>query len=441
MNTKKFFEASKEAGIETIELAVSKSKSIAVELYHGEIISNNISESNSLNARGIYDDRLGAASTTSFTNEGLAFLVREVQANAKINETKDKQIIFKGSEKYGRGKVFNAKLAQTPLSEKIALLHQIEKRLNEIDKRVVDVLEVGYNEGENTYIIENSYGLKLKDQSNQVMIYANVKAQDGESIKTGSEVYFDNTLDNFDLEKFCQSVVKDAVSRLNGKAPWEKKKCYTILSPDVTARLLGFFLGSASADAVQKHSSLLEGKLHQQVISKKLTIEEKPLAKNIFFRAFDDEGVATYNKKLFDKGVLTTYLYNLQTAQKDGVTTTANGYRSGNNIGTDIGYVEVKNGKISEEEMLSKDLREGVYLSDIRGLHAGLNAQSGNFSLEAEGFLIKDGKIAEPLGLITVAGNLIQLFKDVVLVANNAKLLSNGIKTPSIKVKSLSYSA
>ena len=74
-----------------------------------------------------------------------------------------------------------------------------------------------------------------------------------------------------------------------------------------------------NAENVQKKTSLFMGKLNQQVLSKKITIEERPLDKNCFFSYFDDEGVAKENLKIINKGVLSTYLYNLETAQKDHV--------------------------------------------------------------------------------------------------------------------------
>ena len=114
---------------------------------------------------------------------------------------------------------------------------------------------------------------------------------------------------------------------------------------------MGFFISNAIADEVQKNTSLFKGKLHQLVASKKVTIEERPLDKNVFFRYFDDEGVATYNKKIVNRGVLETYLYNLATAKKDGVESTGNGYRGSGKVGTSTGNVVLKPGKKSEQEL------------------------------------------------------------------------------------------
>jgi PmbA protein len=74
------------------------------------------------------------------------------------------------------------------------------------------------------------------------------------------------------------------------------------------------------------------------------------------------------------------------------------------------------------------------------GIHASLNPTSGNFSLQANGFMIENGKRGVPLTLITVAGNLMDLFMNVKEVANDNKLLPNGYDVPSLWIKKLTIS-
>ena len=146
------------------------------------------------------------------------------------------------------------------------------------------------------------------------------------------------------------------------------------------------------------------------------------------------------NKKfLIKNGVVSTYLYTLQTAAKDGVQATGNGYGVGK-AKADVGYVQVKGGKKSEAEMISS-IKEGVYITELTGLHSGMNPHSGNFSLQCAGFMIRNGKRAEPLALITVAGNLINVFNNIKCVANNNKLvIGNQMSCPSVYVGKMAIS-
>ena len=168
---------------------------------------------------------------------------------------------------------------------------------------------------------------------------------------------------------------------------------------------------------------------------------ENPLEKNVFFRYFDDEGVATFAKPLIEKGILKTYLYNLETARIDGVPSTGNGYKGSakGKIGIRFNNVIVKEGKQSEEEIFST-ISEGIYITEVQGLHAGMNKTSGNFSLQAAGFMIRDGKLAEPVNLITIAGNLLKVMEDIKALANNSETQLSSITCPSVYIKSIAVS-
>ena len=166
----------------------------------------------------------------------------------------------------------------------------------------------------------------------------------------------------------------------------------------------------------------------------------KPYLRNFFYSYFDDEGFPTQDKVIFDKGVLKTFFYNLVTAKKDGVESTGNASRSGNKVGISFSNIVVKPGR-SPLEQLFKNIKNGVYVTDITGLHAGLDSTSGDFSLQAEGFHVKDGKKDTPLTLFTVSGNLFELFNNIIAIGNDSKLMLSSITTPSIAFKNLKISA
>jgi PmbA protein len=83
---------------------------------------------------------------------------------------------------------------------------------------------------------------------------------------------------------------------------------------------------------------------------------------------------------------------------------------------------------------------EGVYITDVQGAHAGANAVSGDFSLQAMGYYVKNGKKERPVALITVAGNFVDMLKDITMVGNDSKMTYYGVTAPSVKVKSMPVS-
>lgn len=440
MRLNKYFELAKEAGIEALEIYIARNYSLGFSLFHGEIDSYSTSDAISLGARGIVNGKMGYAYSEKIDKTTPEYIIKNIVENAKNITNNNKVEIFKGSNKYKKYNCYNKDLDLVPVEKKLDTLYAIEAKLKASDPRISEIGSVGYEESRDETIIANSYGLKLSEKSNMYIFFAEAIAKDGEDTKTGYKTFLENDFSKFDIDKFVGEVKDNTIKQLGGK-PCKSKKYKAIFAPKVVSSLMSALLESAIAEEVQKHSSLFENKLHTQVLSKKVTISEKPLTKNIFFKGFDDEGVATYNKDIIKNGVLMTYLYNIETALKDGVTTTANGYRGSSKapIKTGVNNIFLKPGKISEEDMIKK-CNNGIYIDSITGLHAGLNSQSGNFSLQATGFLIRDGKLAEPVNLITVAGNLLKVFQDVVMVANNVELLTNATSVPSIMIKSIAVS-
>ena len=433
-----YFALAKQKGIDVLELYFSRGKSTSFKLYNSQIEGYKIAEDISLYARGIVNGKIGYASTEKINKDTPAFLIQEILTNAGTVTKEELAIIFKGSEKYKRRNVFNPDIAKLPLEEKKKQLFALEKKLLSFDKRVTQVNACTYNERESEAMLINSYGLQLKRKSNYYYYYAGVLAEANGERKSSGEVHLSTDPNDFKLDEFAQKIVDRAVEKFGG-TQCASKKYKVVLDKEVVADLLGAYLENASSEEVQKKTSLMIGKLNQPVASKKVTILEMPLAKNQYFTYFDDEGVATYNKTVIKKGVLQTYFYNLTTAQKDGVQTTGNGYRGGGKVGVGFNNIVLKAGKKTLTQLFEQ-VGNGVLITELMGVHAGLNPQSGDFSLQANGFMIENGKKSTPLTLITVAGNLVDVFMNVKEVANDNELLLSSYNVPSVFIKSLAVS-
>ena len=436
MNYNKFFELAKQAGIEEAEIFISTSYSLSFSLFHGEIEKYSVEESTNYDARGIINGKLGSVHSNIYNNETAEYFVKEILANASVIETDDPVFLFKGSEKYKKVSTFNKDLGTIPVDEKIAKLYEIEKKIKEADERIVEVEGVEYAESSSSITLINSYGLKLTQKSNDFQYVAAAVAKQGEQVKTGYDYIFGNDFSKFNVDELVEKVVKSTVEQLGGE-PCKSKGYKAILSQEVVSSLLRAYIGNANAEKVQKKSSLFIDKVGQQIASKKLTVEDTPLAKTVFARWFDDEGVATYNKAIIKNGVLQTYLHNLSTATKAGTTTTANGFGSGK-VGIAPTYLKVKPGKLSLDQLFEK-VGNGIYITSVAGIHAGLNPQSGNFSLQANGFLVENGKKTTPVDLITIGGNLLELFNNIAVVGGDTKELI-GMSTPSLVIKKIKVS-
>ena len=187
--------------------------------------------------------------------------------------------------------------------------------------------------------------------------------------------------------------------------------------------------------------SFLKDKLGEEVFGKNITLIDDPL----FWEAqqqysFDDEGVATCTKAVVENGVLKTYLHNLKTAAMMQVKSTGNGFKNSVNSSVDIqpANLYLKAGDTSLEEMF-KQLQNGVYITSVAGLHAGLNPISGSFNLQSSGFLIENGRKTKPVTLIIISGTLQELLNNVSYVGNDFEF-KRGVGAPSLAIKSMAIS-
>lgn len=435
MKYDKFFELAKQAGLQDAELYVGETYSLSFSLFHSEVDNYSSNKSMVILARGILNGKFGTATCDSWSAQKAKYLVDEIVANAKVIENDDPAFIFEGSKKYKKVNTFNKELEKISVDEKMKKLFDFENLIKNGDPRIIEVAAVGYEEEASSTTIMNSKGLKLTQKSNYFVYYGEAVARENEQTKSGFDLYLGNNLAEFKPEETAKEVVRKTVSQLGGEA-CESNTYKAVLSPSVVKDFLNFYVGNADAEEVQKRSSLFIGKLGQKIASKKITIEDKPLQRNVFARWFDDEGVATYNKAIIKNGVLQTYLYNLTTAAKEGIETTGNASRGGSKMGISPFFMSLKPGKKTQEELF-KDVNDGVYITSVTGLHAGLNPQSGNFSLQSSGFLIKNGKLDRPLDVITVSGNLIDIFKDVVEVGSDVKVFPSATSCSSLLIKKI----
>lgn len=436
MNIKKLIARAKERGIDELQVSIDRSSKFSFEIFHSEVEGLKRAEDVTISVLGIYNGKLGGVTTTRNDNAVIDHLLDIIVSSAKVNEKPMEIPFFAGSPKYKKGNVFNKKLATIGAKEKIDKLLGVEKALFAYDQRVNEVCDLSYCEVESSSEFYNSSGLALKQKSNYFYIVGGVVMKDGEEVKTNYDIFIDSDFDAFDKDQFVKRVGDGAKAKFGG-TQCPSGKYQTVIRNDVFADLLDYFISQTSSEEVQKQSSLLMGKLGQKVASSKITIEEKPLVKNVFFSYFDAEGVAKQNKTIIKHGVLQTYLYNRETAKKDGTETTGNASYAGGKFGISYSNLFLKPGKKSFDEMISP-IKEGVYITEIAGLGTGMNERSGDFSCQAQGYMIRDGKLAEPLNLITLSGNLLKMFLGIKDLDNNAKLQLNASTVPDVLVNRMS---
>jgi len=435
MNIDKLFAVAKEKGISDVQVFLNQSNELSITVFNSEIDKYEISDSSSLVVRGIYNGKMGSYVTEILNDSLIDEIVDHLVASAKMIDSEDEAIIYEGDKEYTKVEgLFNEDLVNVSAGDKIEFTKKLDALIHK-ESELVTVAETQYSEVTKSVMIQNTKGLNLYNKVNSAYVYGEVIAKNETDQRTGFDIIISNEYSDFNAEQIAKDVVQKTVAQL-GAAPVPSKNYEIIFEPHAFATLFSAFQGIFSGLNVQKGFSLLKGKLGEVIGSELVTIVDDPfLKKSRLSRSFDDEGVATKYKELVSKGKLNTFLHNLVTAKKDGVSSTGNGF------GTVVSPTNIVflPGESTNEEIISS-VKDGILITDVQGAHAGANPVSGDFSLQATGFVVENGKVGAPVALITVAGNFVSMLKDIVMVGNETKMTYYGITCPNIKVKSMPVS-
>ena len=441
---KKMFEKGK-LYMSDMEAYVEKVKEINIGVFNGEIDRYNISESGGLSLRGIFDGKMGYSYTEKLDQSSIDMLIKDVMENGKFIDSIDKEEIFAGSEEYRKVDTYNSKLHDIPLKGKIDFVKKLEKEALSLDNRVVAVNTCIYGEQEEFRNIANTKGIDLEERTNMAYAYISVIVKDGKDTKTGDSYVISNDFSSFDYQKLAKEAVEQAISML-GATSIKSGEYPVIFRNDVFANIIEAFSSVFSAENVHKGLSLLKDKMGEKVACSLLTLVDDPFMKDrTGTRYFDGEGTATRFNKIIENGILKTYFYDWKNAKLDGVSSTGNAYRNSykSTISISPTNLYILNGRNSLNSMMNS-IDNGLIIINVEGLHAGLNAVSGDFSLSCYGYEIENGKIKRPVNQITMAGNFYEVLKNIEMIGNDLKFtMPNGgsyVGSPSVKIKKLSIS-
>lgn len=432
MNFDLLFKKAKAKGIEDVQIYLVNDSEFEIEVFKGELDKYTIASTQKLSVKGIYDSKMGTVSTEVVNDDMMDFIIDSIIASAKTVDSLDEVFIYEGDKEYKEVKgLFNNSLNEVNAKTKIDDMLELEKKVIAKDERI-RMVQAFYGEGSVNVLIQNSKGLRLEKLVNNGVTGVYVIASDGKDQRTGIEYTQSNDYKDFNLEELATKGAKKALALL-GAGPCDSGEYEILLTNDASSSLLSPHLMMFSAESVQKGISLLKGKIGQEVGSEKITIVDDPfMKKSTRSGSFDDEGVATSYKELIKDGILTGFLHNLKTAKKDNVKSTGNGFLRGI-VPTNF---YIKSGDLDYDKAV-KDMKKGIIVTELAGTHAGANPISGDFSLQASGFLVENGEIVRPVALITVAGNYLTLLQEVTGVCNDLKFNFGYIGSPSLKIKSL----
>lgn len=434
MNTKKWIELGLSKGLSDVEISVSESSSLKLVSYEGKIEQNTISDVSTVSIRGVYEGNMGKVRFEYISDEQVDKMLDKIIENAKVLTVKEPAIIYEGSPSYPEVKVHDFDFSSVPMTKKVEDLITLEMRIRNHEK-VSNVQTAVYQENTSGAILTNSKGLHLTRKNRFAYAYGVGVFKEGEDVTTAYEFDIFKTYDQFDPKKLADITIEKGLKSL-GPVSLKTKFYPVVFSNETFSNLLSVFSGLYSAESAHRHLTPYENKVGEPIAQPNFNLIDDPLHEKAYFQQpFDDEGVACKKKYIIKDGVFKGFINDLKMASMSNQDPTGNSF--GGSIQTTNLYLEP--GEQSFDALIAT-ISEGVYITELVGLHAGVKAISGEFSLQASGFKIEQGKVAFPVNMIVVSGNFFEVMNSIEAFANDLKFDVSGNGSPSVYVKSLSIS-
>ena len=286
-------------------------------------------------------------------------------------------------------------------------------------------------QGHDDYVYAATNGFNAGYQSSSYHISVAAIAGDGDEMQVdydGTSACFAQDLDA--PEKIGAEAAKRAVAALQPRRI-KTTDMPVIFESRLAGGLIGSLASAISGGLVARGTSLLKDKMGQRLFRSEITITDNPfLPRGPRSHPFDAEGIRPQKRQMIDQGVLTGWLLDLASAKQLGLTTTGNAARGASSVPQPrAANFTLHPGQQSLEEMMA-DIRSGLLVTELMG--SGANLITGDYSRGARGFWIEHGKIAYPVSEITIAGNIIDMWANMI-PANDLKIRS-GMDAPSILV-------
>lgn len=417
------------AGANEAEAFVEDSTGIEIRVYDGEVESLAESAARGVGVRAWLDGRTGYAYGTDLTETGLEEIAADAVEAARIADPDE----FAGPPALDGAAVptiagiHDPSLAEWGTQRKVELAQAVERACRASDERVAAVEQTVYADEEEHVAIASSGGLTGAYAATDCYAFLQAIAGDDGDRETGLGFGVARAPGGLDPEAIGAEAAERATSLLGATKP-KSRSCPVVLDETVAASFMGFIGGVLCADAVQRGRSPFADRLGDEIASPALTLSDDGTdPEGPASAPFDGEGTPRSRTPLIEGGALRTYLHDAYTARRGGEQTTGNaaraGYRSAPSVAPS--NLVISPGDASLEELL-RDAEGGIYVTDVAGLHSGVNPVSGTFSVGASGREISGGALAAPHTEFTIASDLAAMLAAVEASARETRWVPFG---------------
>ena len=292
----------------------------------------------------------------------------------------------------------------------IALAKVCEAEARSVDARITNSEGASVSTYEGMFAYANSHGFNGGYASSRHSLSCSVIADDGQDNMQRDYWYSTaRSADDLESAQHVGRLAGERTVRRLGSQRIKTAQVPVMFDASISSGLISHLISAISGGSLYRKSSFLLDSLGKQVMSPLVTIEEQPhLLRGLASSPFDNEGVATAYRTLVKDGVLQGYVLSSYSARKLGMQSTGNAGGNHNLI--------VSHGDLDFNAML-KTMGTGLLVTELLG--HGINMVTGDYSRGAAGFWVENGVIVHAVEEITIAGNLADMFKQIVAIGND----------------------
>jgi PmbA protein len=421
-------EAATAAGASDAETWSEGSSSREVRVHAGEVESLTEASGRGVGIRAWIGSRAGYAYGTDLSDDGLMALAEAAVGAARVADEDESAAAPDpvGAPPEIEG-LRDEGVAGTETAEVIELAKRIERIALDRDERVSGVEEVVYVDEDTDAAIATSRGISGRYAASVAYAFLQAMATENSEVQTGLGFGVGRAPGGLDAETIGAEAGDEAASMLGASKP-DSRSCPVVLAERVTASFVGFIGGALCADEVQRGRSPFAERLGDEVASNALVLTDDGLDPGGLASApFDGEGTPRGRTPLLADGRLLAYLHDSYTARRGGAASTGNAsrssYRTPPAVSTSNLVIEPGDADLAG---LLERAGDGVYITEVAGLHSGVNPVTGRYSVGASGRAIRGGELAEPLREFTIAGDLLGTLAAIQVVGSETRWVPFG---------------
>ncbi|MCK8924220.1 metalloprotease PmbA [Haemophilus influenzae] len=413
------------------EVAVTKVSGLSVSARLQEIENVEFTNDGALGISVYIGQQKGNASTSDLSESAIKNAVEAALAIAKYTSPDDcTGLADKDLMAFNAPDLELYHAADVDVDKATELALQAEKAALEADERIINSNGASFNSHTGVKVYGNSHGMLQSYLSSRYSLSCSVIGGVEDALENDYEYTISREFDKLQSPIWVgKNCAKKVVSRLNPQK-LSTREVPVIFLNDVATGIISHFTAAISGGSLYRKSSFLLDYLGKQVLPDWFNISERPhLLRRLASTPFDSEGVRTQDREIVENGILQTYLVTSYSGKKLGMPST--GHAGG------IHNWLVKPNLTGGLTALLRQMGTGLLVTDVMG--QGVNIVTGDYSRGASGFWVENGEIQYPVAEITIAGQLQDMLKNMLAVADDIEHRSN-IQTGSILLDKMKIS-